>query len=56
MTVLHTGSTKKFSSNWETIFGKGSKQSAAKGAPKTSTSARPAAKAKSAEKKAKSRK
>jgi len=30
MTVLHTGSTKDYSSNWENIFSKGKKKSAAK--------------------------
>lgn len=28
MTVLHTGSTKKFSTNWQSIFGAGAKKPA----------------------------
>lgn len=57
MTVLHTGSTKKFSSNWESIFGKGSKKAAAKPAKKAASAAKtPAAKAQPGKKKRQARK
>jgi len=51
MTVLHSGSTKKFSAGWETIFAKGAKKKsavptkAAKPSPKKSaTKKKPAPK------------
>ena len=47
MTVLHTGSTEKFASGWETIFGRGQKSKAAKKA----SSVKPAARKKPAKKK-----
>jgi hypothetical protein len=41
MTVLHTGSNNKFSSNWANIFGKG-KKSASATADKPAAAAKPA--------------
>lgn len=55
MTVLHTGSTEKFASGWESVFGRGSKTKSGpkKSAAKAAAGRKPAKKRAAPKKKGK---
>lgn len=48
MTVLHSGTTKKYSDNWAQVFGRGAKRGGAKPAPAGKGPAKKSVAAKSA--------